>query len=66
VTIKAAGSVTCSNDDGTSHTVTFKDGSAGAKSIKPGGTFTRTFDKQGTCHYFCSFHPYMTGRLVVR
>ena len=51
--------VTWSNDDGPAHTVTFKDGSAGA-------TFTRTFDRPGTYDYFCSFHPYMTGRIVVR
>jgi YVTN family beta-propeller protein len=57
--------VTWSNDDGSPHTVTFKDGSAGAKSLSPGQTFARSFDKAGTYDYFCSFHPYMTGKLVV-
>jgi YVTN family beta-propeller protein len=66
ITIKAGDSVTWSNDDGPAHTVTFKDGSAGAKSLSPGQTFTRVFDQPGTYDYFCSFHPYMTGSVVVQ
>jgi YVTN family beta-propeller protein len=65
VTIHVGDSITWSNDDGASHTVTFKDGSAGAKSLAPGQTFTRVFDKPGTYDYFCSFHPYMTGKVIV-
>jgi plastocyanin len=45
--------------------VAFNDGSAGAASLSPGDTFTRVFDKAGTYDYHCSFHPYMTGRVVV-
>jgi YVTN family beta-propeller protein len=66
VTIKAGDSVTWSNEDGPAHTVTFKDGSAGAKSLAPGATFSRTFEKPGTYEYFCSYHPYMTGSVVVQ
>lgn len=66
VTIKAGTSVTWSNEDGPAHTVTFRDGSPGAKSLAPGQTFTRVFDKAGTYAYFCSFHPYMTGTVVVQ
>jgi amicyanin len=65
VTIGVGDSVTWTNDDGAPHTVTFKDGSAGSKSIFPNQTFARTFDKPGTYEYFCSFHPFMTGRVVV-
>lgn len=65
VTIHVGDSITWSNDDGPSHTVTFKDGSPGAKSLAPGQTFTRVFDKAGTYDYFCSFHPYMTGKVIV-
>jgi YVTN family beta-propeller protein len=64
-TVKAGDTVTWSNDDGAAHTVTFKDGSAGAKSLSPGQTFSRVFDRAGTYEYFCSFHPFMTGRVVV-
>ena len=65
VTIRAGDSITWSNDDATTHTVTFKDGSAGAKSLARGQTFTRTFDQAGTFEYLCSIHPQMTGRVVV-
>jgi YVTN family beta-propeller protein len=58
-------SVTWRNDDGSPHTVTFKDGSEGAKSLSPGQTFTRTFAGAGTYDYFCSFHPYMTAKVIV-
>ncbi len=44
---------------------TFRDGSPGAKVLSPGQTFTRVFDKPGTYNYFCSFHPYMTGSVMV-
>ena len=57
-TVKAGDAITWSNDDGSPHTVTFRDGSPGAKSLSPGEAFTRMFDKAGTYDYFCSFHPY--------
>jgi YVTN family beta-propeller protein len=66
ISIKVGDSVTWSNDDGTSHTVTFKDGSVGAKTLSPGERFARIFDTPGTYDYFCSFHPYMTGSVVVQ
>jgi len=65
LSIHPGDSVTWSNDDGAPHTVTFKDGSAGARSLSPGQTFTRVFDRAGTFDYFCSFHPFMTGQVVV-
>lgn len=65
ITVKAGASITWSNDDASPHPVTFRDGSAGAKSLSPGQTFTRMFDKPGTYDYFCSFHPYMTGHVIV-
>jgi YVTN family beta-propeller protein len=64
-TIHEGDSITWSNDDGAAHTVTFKDGSAGAKSLSPGQAFTRTFDKPGTFDYVCSYHPYMMGQVTV-
>ena len=65
ITIKAGERVTWSNDDGSPHTVSFKDGSAGAKSLSPADRFSRVFDKPGTYEYFCAFHPFMTGRIIV-
>jgi YVTN family beta-propeller protein len=66
ITIKVGDSVTWSNEDGPAHTVTFRDGSPGARSLAPGQTFTRTFDTPGTYAYFCSYHPYMTGSIIVQ
>jgi YVTN family beta-propeller protein len=64
-TVRAGESVTWSNDDGSPHTVTFKDGSAGSTGISPGQSFTRVFDRAGSYDYYCSFHPYMTARVTV-
>lgn len=66
VSIAPGESVTWSNDDGAPHAVAFKDGTPGADSLSPGTTFRRVFDRAGSYEYFCSFHPYMTGRVVVR
>jgi plastocyanin len=66
ITIKAGDAVTWRNDDSPVHTVTFRDGSAGAKSLSPGQMFTRMFEKPGTYQYFCSIHPHMTGTVVVQ
>jgi YVTN family beta-propeller protein len=66
ITVKAGDTITWSNVDGAPHTVTFRDGSPGAKSLSPGESFSRMFDKPGTYDYFCSFHPYMTGSVTVQ
>jgi YVTN family beta-propeller protein len=66
VTIAPGGSVTWSNDDGALHALAFGDGSPGASSLAPGTTFSRVFERRGTYEYACSFHRYMTARVVVR
>lgn len=63
--IRRGTTVSWSNDDGSPHAVAFKDGAAGAKSLLPKDSFDRTFDAAGTFDYFCSFHPYMTAKVVV-
>ena len=66
INVKTGASVTWSNDDGAAHTVTFKNNSPGAKNLNPGQNFTRKFDKAETLEYFCSYHPFMTGKVVVQ
>jgi plastocyanin len=34
--------------------------------IPPITTFTATFKKAGTYDYICIFHPWMTGRIIVK
>ncbi len=65
VTVHVGDSVVWTNNDGFPHTVTFKDHSAGSKSLARGQTFTRVFDQAGSFEYFCSIHPSMTARVVV-
>jgi YVTN family beta-propeller protein len=66
ITITAGESVTWTNDDGAPHTVTFKDRSQSSDSLSPGNRFTRVFDQPGTYEYFCTFHEFMTGRVIVQ
>lgn len=66
VTIVRGDAVTWSNDDGSPHAIAFKDGSAGAESLLPGETFVRVFLQPGSYEYFCAFHNFMIGRVIVR
>jgi YVTN family beta-propeller protein len=65
ITIHSGESVTWSNDDGSPHALVFNDGVSGTVSLSPGQSFNRTFAKPGTYEYSCSFHPYMTAKVVV-
>lgn len=33
--------------------------------LNPGGTFSFTFSEAGEYEYYCSIHPYMTGKIIV-
>ena len=66
VTIKAGESVTWTNQDGTTHTVTADNGEFDSSQLANGATFTFKFDKAGTYPYHCSIHPTMTGTVVVQ
>jgi YVTN family beta-propeller protein len=65
ITIHSGESVTWSNNDGSGHALVFNDGFGDTVSLSPGRSFTRTFAKAGTYEYSCSFHPYMTAKVVV-
>ena len=60
--------VVWTNRDDIPHTVTDADNPRTIKSgpLDTGDSYTRTFDKPGTYHYFCSLHPHMQGTVVVR
>jgi plastocyanin len=60
--IAAGGSVTWTNQDGTTHTVTFSDST---QTISNGASYTKKFDTPGTYAYHCSIHPSMTGTVEV-
>jgi plastocyanin len=47
------------------HTVTAADGSFDSGILKPGATFSQTFDTLGTFDYSCILHPAMIGTITV-
>ena len=57
--------VTWSNVDPTAHTVSAADGSFDSGTIDPDGTFTWTFEQEGTFAYLCRIHPTMRGSVRV-
>jgi plastocyanin len=66
--IKVGGTITITNLDTVSHTLTSKEKGEGAFDsgpIKAGGTTSVTFTKAGTYEFVCSFHPNMKGTVVV-
>ena len=66
ITVKVGDSVTWTNNDSTTHTVTADDNSFSSGDLAPGATFSFTFPKAGTYAYHCSIHPSMTGTVVVQ
>jgi plastocyanin len=58
--------VTWVNDDTAPHTVTANDAGFDSGNVGPGESFTFTFTAPGTYQYYCAYHPWMTGTVVVK
>ncbi|MGB6464087.1 MAG: plastocyanin/azurin family copper-binding protein [Nitrosotalea sp.] len=71
LSVKVGTTVIWTNQDAASHTVTSGDPNAGPSGtfdsslIKPGDTFKHAFTTAGTTSYFCTVHPWMTGKVIV-
>jgi plastocyanin len=65
ITVSAGTTVTWTNDDATIHTVTDKGGSFDSSIIAPSATWEYTFDTTGEFDYYCTLHPFMTGKVIV-
>lgn len=68
ITVKVGTTVTWTNQDAVSHTVTADTNSTDAPSsmdIAQGKSYSFTFQKAGTFTYHCTPHPYMHGTVVV-
>ncbi len=65
LTVKVGGTVTWTNADSATHTVTADNGSFDSGHLAPGTTFKQTFAKAGTYAYHCSIHSSMTGTITV-
>jgi plastocyanin len=58
--------VTWTNDDDSPHSVREKDGKFKSAALDTDDKFSETFTAPGEYEYFCSIHPYMTGKIVVK
>ena len=75
ITISSGTTVIWTNDDATIHTVTegSPEGGGGAGEIyafdssiiAPTAIWENTFDTAGEFNYYCSLHPFMTGKVTV-
>jgi plastocyanin len=66
VTIKKGEKVTWTNKDNQDHTVNESAGVFTSGNIKPGKSYSYTFDKAGTYSYRCKHHPRMKGTVEVK
>jgi len=66
LTVPAGTTVTWENRDDIPHTVVSDDKVFKSKVLDTDEKFSYTFSKPGTYAYFCSIHPKMTGKVVVR
>jgi plastocyanin len=64
VHVPVGGSVAWTNNDGQQHTATSA-ANFDAGAIQPGSTTTVAFATAGTFTYICSFHPFMTAKVIV-
>jgi plastocyanin len=66
-TLPAGATITWTNRDNMPHTVTSADNRFSKSPVlKPGQSFSNTFAAAGTYSYFCSIHPRMTGKIIVK
>ena len=64
ISVPVGGSVVWTNNDTQQHTATSA-GNFDAGAIQPGSSATVEFKTAGSFVYICSFHPFMTGTVVV-
>jgi amicyanin len=65
-TVAAGTTVTWTNRDDIPHNVVSTEGAFKSRVMDTDERFSYTFAKPGTYAYFCSIHPKMTGKVVVR
>jgi plastocyanin len=65
LTVSTGDTVTWTNADGTTHTVTGDQGNPDSPDLDGGSSYEATFDETGSFEYVCKFHPNMQGTIVV-
>jgi len=66
LTISRGTQVTWINRDDVPHTVVSVEKKFKSKALDTDEEFSFTFEEAGTYEYFCSVHPKMTGRIIVK
>jgi amicyanin len=66
ITVPVGTTVTWVNNDDIPHTVVAVDKSFKSKVLDTDEKFSFTFTKAGSFDYFCSIHPHMTGKVIVK
>jgi plastocyanin len=66
LTVPVGATVTWTNKDDVPHTVVSVDHLFKSKALDTDDTFSYTFPNAGTYEYFCSVHPRMTGKIIVK
>ncbi len=66
VTISPGQTVRFIEDDETPHTVTAADHAYDSGNLNQKDTWKHTFATAGTYTYFCAYHPYMKGTVIVK
>jgi plastocyanin len=67
LTLSVGATVTWINHDNVPHVVSSADNQFKKSAVlKTGQTFAHTFMTMGTYSYFCSIHPRMTGKIIVK
>jgi len=66
ITVAAGTKVTWANRDDVPHTVVNTDGKFKSNALDTDDQFSFTFTDPGTYDYYCSVHPKMTGKVIVK
>ncbi len=66
LTVAAGTTVTWTNNDDIPHTVRAVDGAFHSKAMDSDDSYSFTFAKPGVYSYFCSIHPKMVGKVIVK
>lgn len=66
ITVPVGTTVTWINQDEDPHTVTANDKSFHSTALDTGEKYSVTFTHAGEFAYFCSLHPHMTGKVIVK
>ena len=66
VVIGVNSTVTWTNNDDAPHTVTANDGSFNSGNLNTGQSWSYTFTTPGVYSYYCTYHPWMKGTVIVK